>query len=566
MPRSIESSPGSEKSKKYDRQLRLWGDHGQSAIEGARVAVINAGPTGTEILKNLVLPGVGSFTIIDSHTVTNEDIGCNFFLSSSSVGSNRGKETVKYLLELNPDVRGDHLEDSLEEILDKNSKIFTSFTLVILTDIVKEESLLRLSSLLYSKNIPLIVTRINGLFAYTRLQVKEHVIIESKPDSVLEDLRLDAPFPSLLEYFESFRQERSSPWNSMKRQEVTHVPFVSIIYLALLNWREEMGKGSQDIPLNYKEKEQLRLIIRSWVDELKRKKWSDEGDSHELDLTNFDEAQKAVNSVLVRSSQIPSGTQKVIDMLDDGLHNPKNTRFWTLVRGLKEFISQYNCLPVRGSIPDMTSDSKSYVTLQQIYSAKAKEDADILGSILSSFSDGVDFSDNELRTFCRNAHCLQVIRTPSLEEEYAKKSDAIGDEKLKCIKKVKDLISTEDMSNDNDSVISQYLMFRAIDRFYSRFSRIPGHFEDQTDEDVVHLKSCLKNVLSDIGVSPSGGSRDDLIQAFVSFGGSQVHAASSFIGGIVSQEVIKLLTSQFVPIDHTLIYNAIASSVGTLTF
>lgn len=46
-----------EKEKKYDRQLRLWGDHGQRELENARVCMVHVTATGTEILKNLVLPG-----------------------------------------------------------------------------------------------------------------------------------------------------------------------------------------------------------------------------------------------------------------------------------------------------------------------------------------------------------------------------------------------------------------------------------------------------------------------------------------------------------------------------
>jgi len=38
--------------------LRLWGDHGQSCLELAKVCLINATVTGTEILKNLILPGM----------------------------------------------------------------------------------------------------------------------------------------------------------------------------------------------------------------------------------------------------------------------------------------------------------------------------------------------------------------------------------------------------------------------------------------------------------------------------------------------------------------------------
>ena len=37
--------------------VRLWGDHGQEALEGAKICLINASATGTEILKNLILPG-----------------------------------------------------------------------------------------------------------------------------------------------------------------------------------------------------------------------------------------------------------------------------------------------------------------------------------------------------------------------------------------------------------------------------------------------------------------------------------------------------------------------------
>uniref|UniRef100_A0A8C2PCV9 THIF-type NAD/FAD binding fold domain-containing protein n=1 Tax=Capra hircus TaxID=9925 RepID=A0A8C2PCV9_CAPHI len=72
------------KEQKYDRQLRLWGDHGQEALESAHVCLINATATGTEILKNLVLPGIGSFTIIDGNQVSGEDAGNKYVLFFSN--------------------------------------------------------------------------------------------------------------------------------------------------------------------------------------------------------------------------------------------------------------------------------------------------------------------------------------------------------------------------------------------------------------------------------------------------------------------------------------------------
>lgn len=50
---------GSKQERKYDRQLRLWGARGQRALMESHILLVNAGPTGTELLKNLVLPGVG---------------------------------------------------------------------------------------------------------------------------------------------------------------------------------------------------------------------------------------------------------------------------------------------------------------------------------------------------------------------------------------------------------------------------------------------------------------------------------------------------------------------------
>jgi amyloid beta precursor protein binding protein 1 len=61
---------------------------------------------GVETLKNLVLPGVGGFTIVDPAIVTEPDLGVNFFLEEESLGKSRAEETCRLLRELNPDVEG----------------------------------------------------------------------------------------------------------------------------------------------------------------------------------------------------------------------------------------------------------------------------------------------------------------------------------------------------------------------------------------------------------------------------------------------------------------------------
>lgn len=114
--------PPTAKEIKYDRQLRLWSSNGQEALENARLCLINATSTGTEILKNLVLPGtffisdkfmltqgIGGFTILDDKITNVEDVGVSFFLEESSIGRPRAEEACALIAEMNPDVKGGYL-------------------------------------------------------------------------------------------------------------------------------------------------------------------------------------------------------------------------------------------------------------------------------------------------------------------------------------------------------------------------------------------------------------------------------------------------------------------------
>mmetsp|Transcript_12071 Transcript_12071/g.24558 ORF Transcript_12071/g.24558 Transcript_12071/m.24558 type:complete len:660 (+) Transcript_12071:2-1981(+) len=130
---------------KYDRQLRLWGAQGQRALGETRVISVGASSAGTETLKNLVLPGVGAFTVMDfvdetaaaaaaaaaldgdncsdnnssnsngrsspssvatTGKITDHDVSSNFFLTKENATKAEG--AYKHLKELNPDVSGSY--------------------------------------------------------------------------------------------------------------------------------------------------------------------------------------------------------------------------------------------------------------------------------------------------------------------------------------------------------------------------------------------------------------------------------------------------------------------------
>lgn len=88
---SGEMAATSDKNKRYDRGIRVWGAHGQEALEAASVCLLNAGPTGTEALKNLVLGGIHSFTVVDGAKVTPADLGNNFLLTADGLAASRAQ-------------------------------------------------------------------------------------------------------------------------------------------------------------------------------------------------------------------------------------------------------------------------------------------------------------------------------------------------------------------------------------------------------------------------------------------------------------------------------------------
>lgn len=123
------------KAKRYDRQLRIWGTHGQERLESCSICLLNCGPTGSETLKNLVLGGIASFTIVDGGKVEARDLGNNFLVSASSLGEPRAKVVTELLQELNESVSGSYVEEVPEVLIADNPQFFAGFDLVIATQV-----------------------------------------------------------------------------------------------------------------------------------------------------------------------------------------------------------------------------------------------------------------------------------------------------------------------------------------------------------------------------------------------------------------------------------------------
>ena len=87
---------------RYDR-LRLisWWD--QSRIRQARVLVVGAGALGNEVVKNLVLLGVGTIYLIDFDVIEASNLSRSVFFRDSDCGQPKSQVLARRAQELNPD-------------------------------------------------------------------------------------------------------------------------------------------------------------------------------------------------------------------------------------------------------------------------------------------------------------------------------------------------------------------------------------------------------------------------------------------------------------------------------
>ncbi|RLN42555.1 NEDD8-activating enzyme E1 regulatory subunit-like isoform X1 [Panicum miliaceum] len=512
-----------EPKTKYDRQLRIWGDQGQAALEKASICLLNCGPTGTEALKNLVLGGIGSVTVVDGSKVEASDLGNNFLLDEGCLGQPRAKSICSFLQELNDVVKAKFVEETPTTLIDTNPSFFSQFTVVIATQL-PESSLLKLDDICRKADIVLVAARSYGLTGLVRVSVKEHSVIESKPDHFLDDLRLHNPWAELKQFAKSIDISDKDPVVHK------HTPYIVILVRLAEKWADS---HDGNLPSTRQEKKEFKDLIRAHM--------------LNVDEENYKEAVESSYKVSVT----PGISNEIRQIIDDNSAevNSSSSDFWILVAALKEFVANEGNgeLPLEGTIPDMTSLTEYYVSLQKIYQAKAEADClamehrvnDILKRI-GRHPDSI--SRAYIKTFCKNARKLRVCRYRSIEEEFSSP----------IVSEVQRYFTDEDYSY----AMNFYILLRAVDRLSANYNRLPGIFDSEIDEDIPRLKTVAASVLSEMGLSGASLS-EDLITEMCRFGGAEIHTVAAFIGGVASQEVIKLVTKQFVPLRGTFIFNGI---------
>ena len=396
------------------------------------------------------------------------------------------------------------------------------FTIVVASQLTQALSK-QLCSACAQLQLPLLLLQSVGLVVSLRLFAPEHRVVESKPaDKEILDLHLLTPFPELKSYAETFKLTELDDMNH------GHVPYIVLLMQQLDKWKAEHG-GNR--PTSFADKTEFRAALKA-------------GSRSFFKEMNFQEAVN--NAHLCFSEEVPEGTLAVLDDPQAQGNSPASPLFWVLAEAVASFRRENNELPLSGSIPDMTATTDYYITLQNLFQAKAKQDLEWVRSKTASILQR-QLSDDESEfaaTFCKNIKALELIRYRTVEEELAAPL-------------------TEDLSFDLDespSLVQWYVALRAREVFRERENRYPGAKDFKADAQA--LETDGKSIAAALGLPEEVYSASTALE-MARYGTSELHTMSALLGGVASQEAVKLITKQFSPINNTFVFSGIHSK-GTV--
>ncbi|CAD8178954.1 unnamed protein product [Paramecium octaurelia] len=475
---------------KYDRQVRIWGPHGQTKLQNARVLLLGCDPVGVETLKNLVLPGVGYVVIVDTKVVTEKDIENNFFIPHDTIGQSRAKVVFEYLLEMNQDVKGEWHQVENFDVKEQHYDLI----------IANEQQLLE-------TKFNLIELQTYGFVGRMRLYSPKCHIIETKPMNQKYDLRIFNPFQELKEYFDSIEFEGDVDY-------VSHIPYIVILYKALQKYHKEKGK----YPTTFSEKHKdFKQVILSLCEGLE---YQYTGNFYEA-IDNIDQAFDSENwKSSLESIEIEQ------DVNED--------QYFVLISALRQFVQIHGAPPLGKAFPDMKCFTQTYVHLKNtLYGTKVEKDFQVFKTLCQNKVD-----DDTIRLFIENLQDLKSITFRTIQQELQQPNEV------------------EDQ--DNDCYI-WYILLRSVNEFYATNNRWPNQEKADTQQlqQIVEKQCRLVNV-------------DSIPETHVieicRYEGAKLHMIASVLGGMASQEAVKLITNQFVPINNTLIYDGLKSEASIFEF
>ncbi len=562
---------------KYDRQLRLWGRNGQRALVESRILLLGASCTGSETLKNLVLPGCGSITIVDDAVVSAADVASNFFVRRSDLGRPRCEVVKELLVHMNPDTAAaEHVVQSPAGFVSSFKDNIGRFTLVVATQMA-EAPVRELAAACEAHGVPLLVVRTYGLIGYVRAVTPRcgHPIAQSHPDRDTSDQWINNPWPELAQWRDSFDLDAQSA------EDHQFTPFPVLLYHLFRRYKQEHG----DAAAAALDRATFSAYITQYDEDFRAKIVAAGGQAEAPE--NYPEAVSQCYKALRPAEPLPDDLRRV---LKDpraaagaaGAPNPAagdaNAAFWVAAQAINRFMAQEGrgFLPVTGKVEDMTASSEMYIAMQNQHVAKHARDVAAVrahfdqivaegGADLAGALNTLPFADDVqglVELVCKNIRELALTLSTSLAAELTNTAvDEHGQTQPAAELGQACMMAPFDPESDPEMLGAVwYIMLRACDRFAVASGRFPGADPDASaeslDADAKALERVATELATELSVMWDKGFAKPAAE-MTRYGATEIHTVAAYIGGVAGQEAVKLISHQYTPLNSTLIYNGI---------
>ena len=147
--------------KRYERQIRVFGDDGQERLKNAKVFIAGAGGLGSAISIYLAAAGIGRIRIVDHKKIALNNLNRQILHWDEDIGKRKAASAEEKLKKINPYVRVEAMSETIEE--NNILELVDDFDLIVdATDNFHTRYLLNRTAV--AKNIPFFHGAINGLY------------------------------------------------------------------------------------------------------------------------------------------------------------------------------------------------------------------------------------------------------------------------------------------------------------------------------------------------------------------------------------------------------------------
>ncbi|KZT51424.1 hypothetical protein CALCODRAFT_525666 [Calocera cornea HHB12733] len=234
----------------YDRQIRLWGFDAQTRMRNATVLVLRLRGTACEVIKNIVLAGIGTLKIMDDADVSELDLGAGFFFREDDVGKKRVDAAVPRIAALNPLVNIVSVSAPLDLADESLHALFVNVDMVCATD-YDRTTLEKLDDACRKQGKQFYAGGTMGCYGYAFCDLGEHSYVSQ------DKTKPNAPQIRKTYKYTPLSSALKASWSHLSKRDTKEVK-PEVVFAILAMWEYEAKHGS--LPESSDALEELQTI------------------------------------------------------------------------------------------------------------------------------------------------------------------------------------------------------------------------------------------------------------------------------------------------------------------